>query len=354
MKKIGFIDLISRNSGDVYVFTGRNGRYELESSTEYSENKIPAVAGASGLGEFYVSLPVELLNFRILKLPFSDREKLLKVIPFELESLMIESSENVVFDAVVLGGSGDAFEVLVTYIENGVLKDILTELASIHIDPPVVTSLELQNIISGEREDIGSRLVNTAKMNREDRIDAARNEIISHTVNLRRGPFAYTKDVEKTKKTIKMTVALLVLLALVINTYLAFRIVTTRNEASSVKRELRNIYTGLFPNEKRVTDELYQTKSHVKELKEKGDALIGVYPLQLLLDMSRKTAPGATLSELSMDKDLITMKGEASSMTDIDKMKGRLSELLINVSVSDIKPLSPEKIFFTVVAKGRK
>lgn len=354
MKKIGFIDFNSKNSGDVYLFTGRNGRYELESSTEYSEDVTAALIGLTDVSEFHLSLPVELLNFRILKLPFSDRGKLLKVIPFELESLMMESSENVVFDAVVLGGSGDTFEVLVTYIEKGVFKDILMKLASLNIDPPVVTSIELQNIIRGERKDIAIRLTNPEKLSHEDRIDAARNEILSNTVNLRRGAFAYTKDVEETKRTIKMTFALFILLALAINIFLAFRIATTNNEASSLKRELRNIYTALFPGEKKVTDELYQMKSHMKELKEKGDALIGVYPLQFLLDISQKTVQEAAFNELSMDRDLITMKGEASSMADVDKMKAGLSKFLANVSVSDIKPLTSGKIFFAVVAKGRK
>lgn len=354
MKKIGFIDFNSKNSGDVYLFAGGNGKYELESSTEYSEDDTAALLGLADVSEFHLSLPVELLNFRILKLPFSGREKLLKVIPFELESLMMESSENVVFDAVVLGGLGDTFEVLVTYIEKGVFKDILMKLASLNIDPPVVTSIELQNIIKGGREDIALRLANPEKLSHEGRIDAARNEIVSNTVNLRRGAFAYTKGVEKTKKTIKMTFALFILLALAINIFLAFRIATTKNEASFLKRELRNIYAGLFPGEKKVTDELYQMKSHMKELKEKGDALIGVYPLQFLLDVSQKTVRGAAFNELSMDRDLTTMKGEASSMADVDKIKSGLSEFLVNVSVSDIKPLTSGKIFFTLVAKGRK
>lgn len=354
MRRIGFIDLESKKSGNVYVFSGGNGRYELETSSEYSENIVSPLPGVADISEFYLSLPLELLNFRILKLPFSDRDKLLKVIPFELEGLMMESSENVIFDAVVLDGSGDTFDVLVTYIERGILKDILMKLAFLHIDPPIVTSIELQTIIRGGMEDIALRLVNADKLDRDERISVAKSELLTHTINLRRGTLAYTKDIEKTQKAMKMTVVLFVLLALVINTYLVFKIVTTKDEASSVKRELRNIYTGLFPNEKKITDELYQIKSHVKELKERGDALIGVYPLQFLLDLSQKTVPGVAFNELSMDKDLIMMKGEASSMSDVDRVKIRLSEFLTNVSASDIKPLTAEKILFTVIAKGRR
>ena len=91
-----------------------------------------------------------------------------------------------------------------------------------------------------------------------------------------------------------------------------------------------------------------------EKIKEKGDALIGVEPLQFLLDLSQKTPQGILFYEIAIDKDLITMKGEASSMDDVDKAKTRLSEVLKDVSVSDIKPSTVGKTLFTLVAKGRK
>jgi hypothetical protein len=92
----------------------------------------------------------------------------------------------------------------------------------------------------------------------------------------------------------------------------------------------------------------------MREIKEKGDALLGVYPLQFLLDLSQKTVQGVAFNEIGLDRDLSTMKGEASSMDDIDKMKTRLSASRANVSVSDIKPLPTGKILFTVVAKVQR
>jgi type II secretory pathway component PulL len=114
------------------------------------------------------------------------------------------------------------------------------------------------------------------------------------------------------------------------------------------------MYATLFPNEKKVTDELYQMKSHMREIKEKGDALLGVYPLQFLLDISQTTVQGVSFTEIGIDRDLSTMQGEASSMDDIDKIKARLSASRANVSVSDIKPLPTGKILFTVVVKGQR
>jgi type II secretory pathway component PulL len=357
MKKVGFIDLQSKTAdrltGTIHVFTGRPGSYELEKSVEYAGDRAFPL-DTTDVSEFTLSLPVELLNFRVLKLPFSDREKLQKVIPFELENLMMENAENVVFGATVLGTSGDNFDVLVTYIERGVLKEILANLSSVQIDPHVVTSLELQSGVREGTEGIAQRLMNQERLTPEERTAAVKNELLNPTINLRTGPFAYTRDTEKVRKKLKITAGLLIALALLINAYLIFGILTAKSEASSVREELRSVYTALFPADKRINDELYQMRSHMKEIKEKGDALIGVQPLQLLLDLSQKSPQGIAFNEIGLDRNLITIKGEAASMNDIDRVKTRLSEFLRDVSVSDIKPSAGGKTFFTIVAKGRK
>lgn len=357
MKKVGFIDINSikdgRQEGKIYVFAGRPGAYELESSAEYASDRAFPL-NASDIADFTLSLPLELLNFRVLNLPFSDREKLRKVIPFDLANLLMERSEDVVFDATVLGPSGDNVDVLVTYIEKGVLKEILGVLSSLQVDPQVATSLELQAGMREGTEGIASRLMDQGRLTPEERTAAAKNELLNHTINLRTGSFAYTKDTEKTKKKLMMTAALLVALALLINAYLTFGILTAKSKASSVRRDMRSLYTALFPAEKVITDELYQMKSHMKEIREKGDALIGVHPLPLLLDLSQKNLQGVSFNEIGFGKDLITMKGEVPSMSDIDRVKTRLSEFLKDVSVSDIKPSAGDKTLFTVVAKGRR
>ncbi len=352
MGKIGFIDLNLKDSGDIYIFSGSRGKYEVEKVIGYSgDGASPDIAG---LSDFSLSLPAELLNFRLMKLPFSDKEKLMKVIPFELEGLTMDNPANVVFDAVVLGGFGDQFDVLVAYVERHILQDILKKLGMLHIDPQIVTCVELRSVVKGGPEDIASRLMAPQELGQEGRIEASKAELLNETINLRTGPLAYTKDIEKITKKLRTTTVLLLLLLLLIDSYLAFRIITVRNETWAVRRDMRNTYTALFPGEKKITDELYQMKSHMKEIRDRGDALIGVNPLQSLLDMSQRTVSGASVNEISLDKDLTTIKGEASSMADIDKMKSRLAEFLANVSVSDIRQISAGKIFFTVTAKGQK
>ena len=300
-----------------------------------------------------MSIPIEVLNFRILNLPFTDREKLQKVIPFELDNLITGGSANVVFDTIILDRGEDSAEVLVAYVERKTLNNLLTKLARRDIDPRIVTSLDLRPVVGAGKEGIAWRLLNPEKSEAADRIAAAKEELSAYTINLRAGPFAYTRDTEKMWRRLKKTAVIGIVLALVINADLLFRTVSTGREVSVIKREMRDAYAGLFPGEKKIADELYQMKSHIKDMKENGDLLLGVNPLQFLMDLSEKRSDGAVYNEIDLEKGLIKLKAEAVSMEAVNHAKARLSEYLSDVSVSEVKPAANGKLFFTVVARGR-
>lgn len=354
MRRVGFIDLHDKwdtkeEDLTIYIFGSHARGLELEKTIKH----IPATASdlkSEGIGEFYLSIPLNLLNFRIVKLPFSDKEKLKKVIPFELDGLILGGSNSIVFDTIKLNGE----DVLVTYIEKGKLTDILTKLALLDLDPRVVTSIELHYAINKGIIDIIPYLVNPEKLTVDDRISAARGELLSNSINLRTGPLAYTRDVGVYKKTLNVSAALSILLAFVIISNLVFRLIIERRDVSSIKKETRGIYVGLFPEDKKITDELYQMKSHIKDIKDRGDVLAGIYPLHFMADLSRRMIHGVVFNEINLDKDLITIKGEAASMDAIGKTKTMLSEFLTDAVVSDIKPSAEGKMLFTVVAKTIK
>ena len=366
MKKIGFIDIHPQSAGGlpgflsrredeqetgdvfIYLFTSDGEEYRFEKTLEYASQ--PETAD---IGEFYLSIPIEILNFRILNLPFTDREKLQKVIPFELDNMITGGSANVVFDAIILDRGKDSAEILVAYVERKTLDHLLTKLARRDMDPRIVTSLDLRSVVEAGKEDITCRLLNPEKSEAADRIDAAKEELSAYTLNLRTGPFVYTRDTEKMWRRLKKNAVIGIVLALVINADLLFRTITTGREVSVIKREMRDAYAGLFPGEKKIADELYQMKSHIKDMKEKGDLLLGVNPLQFLMDLSEKKSDDVAYNEIDLEKGLIKLKAEAVSMEAIDQAKVRLSKYLSDVSVSEVKPAANGKFFFTVVAKGR-
>jgi len=334
----------------IHVFKSRAGRYEFEKTVDFGPSS--PEGQLNGVIEFFLSLPLHQLNFRLMQFPFSDKEKLKSVIPFELDNLILGGAENAVFDSVVLGKTNNASDLLVAYGDRKTLRDVLTRLASLGIDPQTVTSLELGAAISKGANNLGPYLMEPEGMSSEQRIELAKKELAAPTINLRTGPFAYTMDVEKTRKRLKVTATLLLLLALVINSDLVLRLIVAKKGAASMKNEMRSIYTGLFPNDKKIGDEFYQLKSHMKELGEREALLTGVSPLPFLTELSRRTLPGVRFDEISLDKDVVTIKGEANSMDDADRIKSKLSDFLRGVIVSDIKTAVDGKIRFTVVAKG--
>lgn len=356
MRRAGFIDIQNGWNGNealtVHVFGYRAGGFEREKSV----NVAPSSSAVNELGEineFYLSLPLRLLNFRIMRFPFSDRQKLKDVIPFELDGLILGGSESVVFDPIVLGKSGNDFDVLVAYAEKKALGEILTKLTTIGIDPQVVTSVELQSVVAKGNGDIAVNLMSSSSPGFDERIEAAKKELSAHTLNLRTGTFAYTKDAERITRSFKVTALLLLLLLLVINSDLFLRVITAKREASAVRSEIRSLYAGLFPDDKKITDELYQTKSHMKELQERETVVSGVFPLRFLRDLSQRTVQDAKFDEINLEREIVTMRGEALSLESVDKMKTKLWEFLKDVSVSDVKSSVEGKVRFTIVAKVR-
>lgn len=359
MKKIGFIDLYDPDIKEkletnneieyaIYIFNETHSGFELQKKVETSSDESLKEAA-----DFHLSLPIGLLNFRILEFPFTDKEKLRKVIPFELDNLIIGGVNNVVYDFTVFDGSGDNHKVLAAYIEKKMLGDIISKFISIGIDPRIITSLESGRIFRDKKENIASELLAPEIISGEERINSAIQELRSHTLNFRKGEYAYTKDIEKSGKKIKLTLMLLISLAFVINATLAFKIITSNNEISSLKHQIRSLYSSLFPADKKITDELYQMKSHMKNIREKADMIIGVNPLDLMMNLSLKKSQGIIMEEINLEKEIITMKGEAASMSDLDAMKKNLLEKYDNVSVSDMKPLSENKILFTIIIKDK-
>jgi hypothetical protein len=372
MKTIGFIDIHPQNplggasvlgpSGDdqsvIYLFHEAGEGYAYEKNLDYHASP----EEWKDVDEFYVSVPAAFLDFRVLSFPFADKEKIAEVIPLELSNLIISGPGEIVFDSIVLDGSDtSSVDALVVYIGMEVLHRILADLAQRNIDPRIVTSLDMRPPAGGGSESgqeqflnsLGLRLNDPAPWDQARRISAAGQEILEPTFNLRRGPFAYTKDAAKTGKALRMTVILALLLAFILHANFLFQTLMTTNEPADVARQMRLSYGNLFPGEKKTIDEIYQLKSHIKESRETGNLLSGVAPLHLLLGLSRRMEANLVYTDISLEKGLIKMKAEARSMDDLAKIQKRLSDVLTGASISDIKPEAQGKVLFTVIAKDQ-
>ncbi len=358
MGKTVFLDL--REDGLSFYSFRKNGKSRVPEETAFSpvaEDLTFAVEKKFGdVDDAYLSLPLSLLNFRLIELPFSDVKKIREVIPFEMEGLILGDPKDFVFDARPVRQKDSGFEVLVAYLAKDVLRKILGGLRSAGLDPRVATSLELKHVLdsSASGEEIMTALLKPDPLSGNDRASRIAEEVAHATIDLRRDEFAFTADKEKMTGSLKVAATLGLLLFFMFLSDTALTIISTKSENRSLRDEIRRTYQGMFPGDKRVTDEIYQTKSHLKELREKENAYVGISPLRLLLDLTRVAGPGATFSEVTADRELIALKGECPSLSDAQRIKAQLEEFLVGVTISETKPSSQNRTQFTIVAKGLK
>ena len=309
----------------------------------------------AGIDETYLSLPLGLLNFRIVELPFFDMKKVTELLPFELDGLILGGSVNIVFDACLLGNENGRSKVLVAYLRKEVLRAILDNLKSYGVDPKAVFSLELgQAVAAASKEGFANNLLAPVPLENDDRLESAVRELKKPTVDFRKGEFAHTADADKVKKSLRTTAALAILLLLLFLADTTMNIISARRENQDLRDDIRKTYQAMFPGEKKITSETYQLKAHLKELRDKEGSFAGVSPLEALRALTRISGPGVSLGEISVEKDIIILKGECPSLSDVQEIKSELEDILIGVSISDTKPSSGNKTFFTITAKGVK
>jgi hypothetical protein len=352
MDRALFIDIKDKEL-NAYVFDVGQGRYELKENRKYpisDKYDIPAEAIAGGFNNVYLSLPASLLNFRMLDTPFSDRERIREVLPFELDGIILGGTDKALFDDIIVGKTESKHQALAVYIEKRFVRDMLAKLNSFGVDPVFITSLELGKIV---KDFSPEKLLLPLTPEDNERMALAREELHSPTINLRREEFAYTRDIEKTKRYFRTTAFLLILIAFVVSAGLLFQIMTTKNEIAALKNDMRKKYQELFPQEKNIMNEVYQLKAHVKELSGREELFIGVSPLDVLWKLSQIGKTSAVFFETSADSNLI-LKGEAGSLSDVQKVKDEMGKFFDDANITDSKTSVQGKILFTITAKEKR
>lgn len=357
MGRIAFLDLREKELS-IYIFDKGNQtgiaidtiRIPAGDAYSFKIDKIPP-----DIEESYLSLPVSLLNFRVIELPFTDMTKIRETIPFEIDQLILGGADKVVFDIYILEKNSAKSRVLVSYVMKDSLRKILEKLRISGFDPKVITSVELADIISrSPSKDMAELILTPVQISDDMRREMSSKEIRNPSLNFRRDEFAYTLDQDKTKRSLRLTAALSIILVFVFLTHMIILITSYKRDNNSIRDNIRKDYLSLFPNEKKIANELIQLKSHMKGLKDKENSFIGVSPLQTMLDLTKISRPDVAMTEITMDKDMVIIKGECPTLSDAQKMKNDLGEFLTEVNITDTRPSSQNRTLFTITAKGRK
>ncbi len=124
-------------SSKIGVVTGW-GLVEMDGiSLEDAVTQVCKQAGFAG-GACRLSLGGEFFSFRNLSLPFSDRKKIIQILPFELENLSATEIESTQVDFLLSGAGPEGTSVVAAAIEKETLAALLVTLKKAGVDPDTV------------------------------------------------------------------------------------------------------------------------------------------------------------------------------------------------------------------------
>lgn len=356
MSVTAFFD-ITGGGGRAYIFESgvlrENFPFELSEDQKFHVRELPP-----DIEDAYLGLPLEMLDFRVLELPLSEPERVREVLPFELEDIILGGAEGAVIDAVVFpAASGEKHRVLAVYTGKEALRALLLRLGELGLDPRAVTSLELAGVVGKARNggEVGSLLVEGASMDEPERADLALSEIQAPTINLRRGELAFMKDVEWAKRSMRFAALALMALLLVLAGDVGLRTAKVKKEAAFHEGRVLQSYKEMFPEEKPAQAKglPFKARARVKEARDLDAFMRGVSPLGFLMKLQEKRQPSVVYSDITLDREFVVLKGEAPSLSDVEKARAVLEGFLSEVKISETGQSVKGGVSFTITAKER-
>ncbi len=348
-----FIDWMDKEL-NIYEFSRSGSDYELADTRSVSiEDELTSLQLREIFEEqpdnLYVSLPLDLLTIREQSFPFSDKEKIRDTIAYELEGILLESIDSYSIDHVITETSDNITKVMAVCLEKSSLKEIIGTFSDAGLDPKVITSIDLW-LYSGKGEDFLGKPI----YDRNLRVETARKELDSPSINLRQDELSYTGDVEKFRKGLRVTSILLLILLVLIGVFSSMRLMAAKKENTELSGQMQALYRNVFPNEKKVIDVGRQFRGNYNTLKKKKEALAGISMLDILLDVAQKNNRSARLHELNADGTNIIIKGTAGSFEDVESIRNSFTNSFNKVKVTESSTGADKKVDFTMQMLEKK
>lgn len=215
-------------------------------------------------------------------------------------------------------------------------------------------SLDIRNIYTTERIDEGvlppgaavthvSQFGETGGENGLWAMALAGSALTGSPLNFGAGRLATARAFEGTKKSARLTGALLVAFVVLWAIFLYSSKSATTKEIARIDSELKSAYSELFPEESAIVDPLYQLEIKASRLDREQGMIAGGLDMLLIMERlsslaSAEDGKGAVkLNSLQAHGTKITAKGESRSFDTANKFKDRLAShpLFTDVLITD-------------------
>ncbi|MBI5665615.1 MAG: hypothetical protein HZC49_11115 [Nitrospirae bacterium] len=350
--KTGFIDW-TENELHFYTFEKRAGQYYLVDSSSFPLEEEPGPEAlkslpSAGCGDICLSVPLDLLTLREQTFPFSDKDKIRDTIPFEIEGVLLGSISDYIIDHIIIESYEAGSKVLAVCMEKSKLKKIIELFSSANLEPKLVTSLDAR-LCEGKSEALLVATVSDPYV----RAEAARQEISSPLINLRRDELAYMGDIVKFVGRLRLTAVLVLILTIVLAANFTLSFIDQKKEYKLLTDEIEAVFRRVFPEDKKIIDADRQFKGNMNMLIKKNSALGGVPFLNIMKDIAEQNIKNVTLHEFNADGKNIIIKGTANSFEDVEALKNNIAALFKEVKVTDSGATADKKINFTIVMQEK-
>ena len=350
--KTGFIDW-TESGLDLYIFEKKGSGYTLTGKESIPLDAEPDTSDLAplvkaGIQNIHLSLPLDFLTLREQDFPFDGSEKIRDTIAFELEGILLGSTDDYSIDHVVIESDSGGSKVLAVCLEKKKLQEIIEMFSSAGLDPKVITSLDI--CISGGRTET---LFEETISDPDTRAEAAAKHIQAPSINLRQEEMSYTGDIEKFRKKIRFTAFLVLALMIILCLNTSISLMAAKNEHKVLTAEEELAYRKIIPEDNKIIDIERQLTGNIKRLDQKKAALMGLPILDILRRVAERKSSDITLNEFTADDNNIIIKGTAGSFEDVDSLKDALLTVFHKVKVMDSDAGVGSEITFTIMIQEK-
>lgn len=171
------------------------------------------------------------------------------------------------------------------------------------------------------------------------------------SVNLRRGPLAYTAGNERLYRKLRITIGLAAALIVLVLAESGVRYYLVKRDLASLDNSIRSIYKEVFPNRKKPVDEVSELRSEIRKLE---GAKTASHVLKMLKDVAEIKGDDVNgFYETEYDGSELRLKGDARSIQAANDFKGRAARVFDGADVSEIKSRPDGSVTFNFRGKPK-
>ncbi|MEO5358070.1 MAG: hypothetical protein H7844_12340 [Nitrospirae bacterium YQR-1] len=342
---------VINHEAELYFYRKTPPGYALINTKRIDLNSTPKITDVCASGKTVLSLPIDFFHFRLIELPFSDRDKVLPTLPYTMDAMVLGKSGSYMYDYIITGKSetpGKRFKALCIYVEKQRLKNLIETLKALNITPCVITSATVDYVLKESGFQTPEMLTEPLDIDEGAMAKLLLTQFKSPAINFCRDEFKPATISGSSKRLLNLGVTLLLMSVLLALIYSSVKIQLINKRIKMVQSLMDGTYREMFKDEKKVVDPYAQLQGKVKQLQDTMEITDSVSPLDMLLITSHPPSGNVILTEVEMEGGRAVFRGEAESLASLNAYTEALRQEVSHVKLIESKQGIDSKVKFVI------